>query len=128
LDVMTIESRQAPPRVAPISPASLVFLSAASFVVVFFSACQEPYITFHPRDCLVQVGVGSALIAAWLRLVLLIALRVVRRRVSPVWSIAGLWSILAIHSLWVCPTGYVSDIDRFALRAAPPGTPPIPRY
>ena len=94
-------------------------LSLISFLVVSAGAQEEPYGKFIPTQALVQVGLGSILIAFWLQWTAIVVVLLTLRRVRYAWSLGILWSAMCLFYLSNCPLGYVEDIARFAVSPRP---------
>ena len=60
-----------------------LLLTAASVVVVFKGASDEPYSAFRIADAVVQVGLASAHLMRWLRVIGHVAARVLMSRMHP---------------------------------------------
>jgi len=93
--------------------ASAIALSIGSFLVVMRGATDEPYVSFHRSDAIVQVGVAMLLMLLWVQLAAGVIWGVVRRRISA-WCLPLLILVLICEFyLSYCPSGYVQDITRY---------------
>ena len=93
--------------------ASAIVLSIGSFLVVMRGATDEPYVTFHRSDAIVQVGVAMLLMLLWIQLAAGMILGVVRQRISVWWLPLLVWVLICEFYLSYCPSGYVQDITKY---------------
>lgn len=98
------------PKPATWTAVAIALMFVVSAYILLINSSDEPYFCMVPQDALVQVGLSSVLIVAWLQLVW-VAFRVTRgvkfsalRVASIVFALAGI-GILA-----TCIDGYLSDI------------------
>lgn len=88
----------------------VIALSIASAVVIMKGATDEPYFHFNAADCLVQVGVGVALLVLWAQVAIGVIAGVFSSRL-PRWALAILlWACIVCFYLYVSPSGYIADI------------------
>jgi hypothetical protein len=97
--------------------ATAVALFFASFAVVANYAGEEPYDEFRHADALINVGLGTALIACWLVWSAACVGLALRRVIARTWLACLLLPVLCIFYLQFCPLGYLEDMD-FVLRPA----------
>lgn len=90
-------------------------LTFSSLVVVFLGASEEPYLTFRPSQALIQVGIGSGLLALWAAWVGVVLWRVVARVVPAAWLTSIVWAVIVISYLSRSPLGYVQDLSKFGV-------------
>ena len=90
-------------------------LLAPSVWVVLKGAGDEPYMSFHASDAIVQVGVASALMALWIVLIGCITTQVVKRKLPPSWLASFVLCAVALYCLYDSPAGYISDLVKFGV-------------
>src|SRR5688572_29631661 len=83
--------------------AIILLLTAASVATVFKGASDEPYGAFRVADAIVQLGVATTLIVAWVWFAGAIILDVMRREIDPPWLLALLWMTTMVFYLLHCP-------------------------
>ena len=95
--------------------ATAAALSAASLVVVFQGANDEPYMGYRRYDALVQVGVGTSLMVLWVLCSIAVVVLVVKQKLSRGWLALLLWAAICLFYLSSSPLGYLQDIEKFVI-------------
>jgi hypothetical protein len=90
-------------------------LLVPSVWVFIRGAGDEPYVTFHARDAVVQIGVASALMALWVVWAGFVSAQVAKRKLHPAWLVTVALCIAAVCGLYQCPAGYISDLAKFGV-------------
>ena len=93
--------------------AANIALTLVSFYVVVKGANDEPYFSLKKADAMVQVGLGSALIAIWTAWSLTVLVLAARRVISFMWPALILWALVNVFYLSHGINGYLSDVIRF---------------
>lgn len=97
--------------------AVVVALSLVSLIVVVQGAEDEPYGQYRRADAILQVGVGSALMALWAAGAVLVIGLVVTRCVPAAWLVLVLWAAFCLFMLSYSPIGYLQDLEQHVLSA-----------
>src|SRR5688572_28876636 len=90
-------------------------LTIVSFFVVLKGADDEPYLNYQRSDFIVQVVVGTSLIALWCCLFIGVMGLVIAGQVSRWWLMMLLWFLVCIFYLLSCPFGYLNDLEQHML-------------
>ncbi|MCA9147646.1 MAG: hypothetical protein KDA92_00035 [Planctomycetales bacterium] len=90
-------------------------LTVASFFVVFQGASDEPYGVYRRYDALVQVGLGTALIALWCSWSVAVVVFIVAQKLPKAWLSALLWVAICLFYLSFSPVGYLKDLEQFVI-------------
>jgi hypothetical protein len=97
-------------------------LTFASVVVVKQGAVDEPYFgDIRKSDAIVQVGIGSGLIAIWILWCIAAILLVIKRRAHPLLLAIAIWALINCFYLSAGVDGYLDDIIRFQAGTYPGG-------
>ena len=110
LDYAPREQRR---RVAPLTVGMLAAaagLTAGSVAVFWLGAEQEPYSAFRKVDALVQVGLGTTLIALWVLWCVSATLLVYHRRQRPAMLGLLVWAVINVLYLANGVNGFLDDI------------------
>jgi hypothetical protein len=94
---------------------SLSALLGLSAWVVIKGAGDEPYMSFHPSDAIVQIGVACALMALWVVLESFITAQVIQKKLHPAWLASFGLCAVALYALYDSPAGYLSDLVKFGV-------------
>ena len=91
----------------------ILIVSIASVLLVMKNASVAHFFGSNPIEALLQVGLGSVLIAVWAYIIGGTVFGVVTEILSKRWLLVLPWAVIALFYVIYCPIGYVGDVSEF---------------
>lgn len=80
-----------------------------------WSAAAEPFLSYDPKDAILNIGIGSVLIAFWIAWSIWVVGLIAFRALSAWWLFGLILSTVCGFYLLSCPFGYLHDLEQFIM-------------